>query len=173
MEENPSKLVPALIGGCVIGVLSTLPIINMGNCLCCMWILLGGVLGAYLYRREFPPGHEFSSREGAVVGFLSGIFGALFFTFLTYFFWAVVGFKPGHEFLQSILESRGDISPEIEEFIGKLQEKGGLNPLIVFVQLLLSLIIYSIFGTIGGIIGASIFKKRGKRDEPAQTETSE
>lgn len=171
MEENPSKLVPALIGGCVIGVLSTIPIINMGNCLCCMWILLGGVLGVYLYRREFPPGYELSSGDGAVVGLLSGIFGALFFTFLTYFFWAIVGLKPSHELLQSIWESRGEISPEMEEFIEDLQMKGELSPLFVFIQLLFSLIIYSIFGTLGGIIGASILKKRGKTDEPAQTET--
>ena len=93
MEENPSKLVPALIGGCVIGILSSLPYIN---CLCCMWILLGGVLGTYLYRRELPPEHEFSSGEGAVVGFLSGIFGALFFTFLIYFFWAVGNVSDRH-----------------------------------------------------------------------------
>lgn len=173
MEKNPSKLVPALIGGSVMGILSTVPIINMGNCLCCMWILLGGFLGAYLYWRELPPGLEFSSGEGAVVGLLSGIFGALFGTFLGYFFMAVAGFNPGQEILQSLLESRADLSPELEELLEEFQRRGGLSPFFIFVGLFFSLIIDSIFGTVGGIIGAAILRKKGKSGELAGTQKSQ
>ena len=37
-----SKVQPALLGGVVIGTLSALPVISMGNCLCCLWVILGG-----------------------------------------------------------------------------------------------------------------------------------
>lgn len=172
MEKTPSKLVPALIGGSVIGVLSTVPIINMGNCLCCMWILLGGFLGAYLYKRELPPGQEFPSGEGALVGLLSGIFGALFGTFLSYLFMAFGGFNPGQEIIQNFLASRGDLSPELEDFLENIQDGGGISPVFVFVGLFFSLIIDSIFGTIGGIIGAAVFKNRGKTDDPVGSESA-
>ena len=161
MEETPSKLVPALIGGSVIGVLSVVPLVNMGNCLCCMWVVLGGAVGAYFYWRELPPERVFSSGEGAVVGLLSGVFGALFGTFLGYFFMAVVGFNPAQEFLQTLLESGWDISPEVEEALEVLQDRGGVSPFFVFAGLFFSLIIDSLFGAVGGIIGAALFRKRG------------
>ena len=44
----PAKLQPALFGGLFIGVLSALPIINLGNCLCCMWVIGGGALDGLL-----------------------------------------------------------------------------------------------------------------------------
>ena len=36
-----------LLGGLFIGVLSALPCHQLGNC-CCLWIVGGGVLAAYL-----------------------------------------------------------------------------------------------------------------------------
>ena len=44
---TPPKLQPALFGGLFIGVLSALPIISAGNCLCCMWVVAGGMLATY------------------------------------------------------------------------------------------------------------------------------
>jgi len=36
-----------LLGGLFIGILSALPVVSWGNC-CCLWIIGGGVLAAYL-----------------------------------------------------------------------------------------------------------------------------
>ena len=44
---------PALIGGAAMGVLSALPIVNMGNC-CCLWVLGGGAIAAYLLQQDHP-----------------------------------------------------------------------------------------------------------------------
>lgn len=172
MENTPSKLVPALIGGCVMGVLSTVPIINMGNCLCCMWILLGGAVGAFFYWRGLPSGSPFTSGDGAIVGLLSGIFGALFATFLGYFFMAIGDFNPAKDILEGLLESRGDLSPEVEEFLEELQGSGFVSPVFVFIGFFLNLFIDAIFGTIGGIIGAAILSKRKPAEgqqEPSST----
>jgi hypothetical protein len=40
------RLQPALWGGVFIGVLSALPLVNLGNCCCCLWVLVGGGLAA-------------------------------------------------------------------------------------------------------------------------------
>ncbi len=156
----PSKLKPALIGGGIMAVLSSLPIINMGNCLCCMWVLLGGAVGAYFYARELPDGTPITSGEGALVGLLSGIFGALFGTFLGYFFMAMGGVNPAREIIANVLENRSDISPEVEDILEALQDEGFVSPIFVFIGLIFSAVINSIFGTVGGIISASIFRKK-------------
>lgn len=163
----PSKLKPALIGGGIMAVLSTLPIINMGNCLCCMWVLLGGAVGAYFYARELPDDTPIQSGDGALVGLLSGIFGALFGTFLGYFFMAMGGVNPAREIVADILAERSDISPEVEDILEALQDEGFVSPFFVFIGLFFSAVINSIFGTIGGIIGAAIFRKK----TPAATVT--
>ena len=41
MNPAAPKFQPALYGGLFIGVLSALPIINIGNC-CCLWVTAGG-----------------------------------------------------------------------------------------------------------------------------------
>jgi hypothetical protein len=159
MEGTPSKLNPALIGGAVIGVLSSIPLISAGNCLCCMWVLLGGGIAAYLYRKDFPPEREFTMGEGAVVGLIAGLFGALFTTLLTYFF-EILGLDPGQEFLRSFIESRQDLSPELKQFLDSFQDGGGMEPMFVFIGLFFSIIIDSIFGTLGGLLGTAILGKR-------------
>ncbi len=162
METTPSKLVPALIGGSIIAVLSTVPIINVGNCLCCMWVILGGFIACYLYSRDFKEGQILSGGDGALVGLLAGVFGALFGTFLSYFFMAVADYNPGREFIRSLLQSRQDIPPMLEQFLRSIEESGTINPVLALIDFFFSLIIDSIFGMIGGIIGASFFKKKGE-----------
>lgn len=160
MKEKPGKLIPALIGGSVMGVLSSVPIINMGNCLCCMWIILGGAVGAYFYWRDLPPNTEFSAGEGALVGLLSGVFGALFGTLVGYFFVAVTGLNWFQQIMEGVMESGEEIPPELEDWLEAFKEGGFYGPFFVFIDLFFKLILNSIFGTVGGIIGAAIFRKR-------------
>ncbi len=160
MKEKPGKLIPALIGGSVMGVLSSTPIIDMGNCLCCMWILLGGAVGAYFYWRELTPGTEFSAGDGALVGLLSGIFGALFGTLIGYFFMATTGIGWLQQIVRNIIESNEDVPIEFENWLDTLQEGGVYSSFLIFIKLFYELIRSSLFGMLGGIIGAAFFRKR-------------
>jgi hypothetical protein len=63
-----------LVGGLFIGVLSALPIVNIANC-CCLWIVGGGALTAYLAQQDDPRG--LSLMTGAQLGFRAGVFGAV------------------------------------------------------------------------------------------------
>ena len=72
---HASKFQPALLGGLVLGVLSALPLVNIGNLCCCLWVISGGVVAAYLLQKNqvepIGPG------DGAAVGFLAGVIGAV------------------------------------------------------------------------------------------------
>ena len=74
MNPAPLKLQPALFGGLFIGVLSALPIINIGNC-CCLWVIGGGVLATYLMQQNHP--YPIAAADGALVGLLAGLMGGL------------------------------------------------------------------------------------------------
>lgn len=161
MNKSPSKLIPALIGGTIIGFLSALPIINMGNCLCCMWVILGGGLSVYFYWRELPPQVPINSGDGILVGLLAGLFGALFGTFLNYIF-MVFGFAPWQDIFQNILENTDEMTPELEELLNSFNEGKGLSQAMVLFMLIVNIIQDSIFGMIGGLIGVRLLKNREK-----------
>jgi hypothetical protein len=45
-------MLPALLGGLFIGVLSSLPYIKGGNVCCCLWVISGGMLAAWLMQQN-------------------------------------------------------------------------------------------------------------------------
>ena len=67
------RLQPAFWGGLFIGVLSALPIVNVGNCCCCLWVICGGALAAYLRQQNSPV--QIEAAEGALVGLMAGAIG--------------------------------------------------------------------------------------------------
>ena len=62
---------PAILGGLFIGVLTALPIVN---CCCCLWMVGGGFLAAYLESQRQPT--SLSIMQGARVGLMAGVVGA-------------------------------------------------------------------------------------------------
>src|SRR5688572_30580798 len=66
---------PALVGGVVMGLLSALPIVSAGNLCCCLWVVTGGVVAAYLLQQNQPA--PLAPGDGALVGLLAGVFGAI------------------------------------------------------------------------------------------------
>lgn len=161
MENQPSKLVPALIGGGVMAVLSSFPVISIGNCLCCMWVLFGGGLAAYLYSRELPPDQLLSSGDGALVGLIAGLFGALFTTLLSSLF-ILIGFQFSPEIFSEFMESSQDMPSEFRDLMKNWTSGGGLGSFMVIMNLFINIIADSIFGTLGGLLGAAIFAKQKK-----------
>jgi len=158
MEQMPSKLTPALIGGAIMGALSSIPIIAAGNCVCCMWIVLGGLMAGYFYSKALPPGVEFSSGDGALVGLLAGVFGALFSTFITYGLhnmgWQNI------DLFEQILENNPEIPPEVENLFREWQNEGEFNAVMALFMLLSSLFVDALFGMVGGLLSTKLFKNK-------------
>lgn len=52
--NQEGMLKPALTGGVLLGILSALPFVSAFNCLCCAWVIGGGMLAAHLFVSSSP-----------------------------------------------------------------------------------------------------------------------
>ena len=150
-----SKLQPAVLGGVLIGVLSALPIVSAGNLCCCLWVLLGGAVAAYLLQQN--QSTPLSVGDGAIVGMLAGLVGAVVGTVLT--IPVLLMFGPLQaEYMARILDNP-EIPPEAKQALGNFMPSGGFSVVWLMFTLFFSLVVDSIFGTLGGMLGALFFKK--------------
>jgi len=71
---------PAISGGLLLGLLSSLPIINLANAIFGLWIVIGGAVTTRLLIKQRPSGVSYG--DGAFGGVLSGFFGAIVATIM-------------------------------------------------------------------------------------------
>gem|GEM_PF-1727487 len=73
-------LQPAIAGGLLLGLLSSLPIFSMANLFFGVWVLWGGALTAHLLMKQRKGGIGYG--DGAFGGVLSGLFGSIVATIM-------------------------------------------------------------------------------------------
>ena len=158
--DTERMLKPALIGGVLLGVLSSLPILNLFNCICCAWVVGGGFLAAYLYVKECPS--PVSMGGGVAIGLFAGIIGAivsaLFSIPLNYLMHS--GGMDIAEQIRMALEQVPNLPPETREAIESLSNRGDMGVLYFLFALFFTLVIYCLFAMLGGAIGVAVFEKR-------------
>jgi hypothetical protein len=143
----------------VLGVLSALPIVYFGNC-CCLWVIGGGVVAAYvLQSNEQAP---ITPADGALVGLLAGLAGAVIHFVISIPIDVVIG-PWERSFAQRLLEFVNN--PQMEETVRRgieQSEQGGFAALLIHRILVLfaMLFVAGAFSTIGGVLGALMFRKR-------------
>ena len=167
---SQALLQPVLFGGLFMGVLSALPIISLGNC-CCLWVIGGGVVTAYLIQHGREDSVQFG--EGAFGGFLSGIVGALVYAVLTLPVQLMTGpLLSG--MLDVFLETAGDVPPEMRQVLEGLGE-GGLGSIMLGLMVMfpIMLVLGSVFSTLGGLLGTLIFRKTPPATQAAPPPTPE
>ncbi len=151
----PSKnLQPALWGGLFIGVLSALPIVNIANC-CCLWVIGGGVVAAYLLQNASVV--AITVGDGALVGLMAGIFGAVVHAILSIPMRLLMGSFQA-QMMQRVMENARDMPESLRVFMEPRFMAGGMAAAFV-VGFMIMLVIGAIFSTAGGMIGAAIFGK--------------
>ncbi len=139
----------ALVAGIVIGLLGNLPLLNLVNCILCAWVWLGGALAVWIYRRLQGAQPALTGGQGAGLGALSGVIGA------------VVGF--GVYLLTSSLSV--PIMNSLARAFNIQGEMpwntaaGGSNVTSGLIWLAIDLVLYSGFGALGGLVMASMGKK--------------
>ena len=154
---NNPKMKPALIGGAVFGVLATLPYIQYVNAVCCALYIGGGVLAVYLYLKEAPRAEKTPYGDGAVVGALAGLFGAVATTLATIVLRLLgVGEEDAAQALAALEQS----GVELPQFVLDMMGTSGLSVGMVFSTFVMAIILYGIFATIGGLLGAAIFHRK-------------
>lgn len=142
-------LLASLIAGVVMGLLGGLPLISALNCVLCMWVWLSAILAVVLYR-SFEGSHpRVTTGQGALLGLVSGIIGAVVVWLIS-----LLSRNAAMGYISQLLSSNGVNLPS-----------GVLQAGIGFFSLFFDLILYAIFGAIGGLIGAAIFK--GPEPAPA------
>lgn len=160
MSQGTSRMIgPALIGGVFLGITSSLPVVNLVNCACCLWVVGGGVLAVYLYTRNYPSGMApVTYTDGALLGLLTGVFGGLVWTAVDVplaLLWLQFDASDLAE-LQEILQDAG-IPSEIREFILVVVQSGGTGLGVILFNIGIHVLLGSIFATLGGILGVALF----------------
>ena len=142
-----------LVGALVMGVLSALPIISAGNACCCLWVLSGGFVAAYLLQQGQDA--PIAPADGALTGFLAGIAGALVYLVLSVPIDLVLG-PIEREMMRRLVENMGGA-----EGFRSYADRADLvaAPIRAAIGFFFMLFLGGIFSTIGGLIGAMVFRK--------------
>ncbi len=158
MNPKPDKLIPAIYGGVIMGVISAVPFLNILNCLCCAGIMLGGFAAVFFYKNNFTPDTPpYTSGDCIAVGALSGVFGAIIGTALSMMFLKIFGNIVG-EFLMSWLRQWNIPDEALQALEDSLRESASF--LFMVLSFFKNLAIDVIFGLLGGLIGYSVFKPK-------------
>jgi hypothetical protein len=160
MNSTPSKFIPALYAGTLMGLVNGIPFLSLVNCVCCAGFLLGGILAVFFYKGNFTPDTPpFTIGDTMVVGILAGLVGAVVGTMVE----TTASLLFGNVFAQAVLDRMREMPAQLPQEFIRLLEEAVAAP-ITFLSVILSLIInafiYSVFGLLGGLIGYSIFRQR-------------
>ena len=146
------RLQPAFWGGLFIGILSALQLVNAANCCCCLWVVAGGVLATYLRQQNTPV--QIDASEGALVGLMAGAIGGVISGVLSIPMQMMMGpFQA--EWAQRILDSNPEMPPELRDWVLNMTAGSAIQ----VVTMIISIVIFTIFGLAGGLLGVAIFKK--------------
>jgi hypothetical protein len=144
----------AALGGVFIGVLSALPIVNFGNCCCCLWVVSGGALASYLEVQQ--KNRTVTGGEGAAIGALAGVVGAFVWLVLALVLAVVLG-PIQRAFLEQFLTNAREMPPEVREFFENMREGGGAFSYVL--NFFLHMTVGTVMAAVGGLLSAAYFKK--------------
>jgi hypothetical protein len=141
---------PAIAGGLLIGVLSVLPFVNF---CCCLWVVIGGLLAAYL--RQQGQAEPLDAADAALVGLMAGVLGALLFILAA----AVMPWNSGpaaEQQIRALLDQNPQISAQARAMMVNLFAGRGI--LLVMVAIVLP--VYAVFSMLGALLGLAMFRKK-------------
>ena len=139
-------LITTALAGALTALLSAVPFINLVNCLLCGWLWIGGIFAVWLYRYFSDASVE--RGQGAMLGAVMGLFAAVIATLL--------GLIAG----TSASSVTPDQMAQLEEMMGESAQILTSPTTLVTISLVANLIFDPLFGALGGLIGASIFKSK-------------
>lgn len=162
--NSPNKLKAVAIAGAVMTLLSVTPLVSIINLFCCAGVIIGAAAGVYTYNRDvINLGRILEIKDGVMIGILGGIITAIIYTG---FFLSIQLFSEGNMFteMSSDLEKFGmPVSPEYYQVMDHFNDetrKYGFSPTLTGVTLLLNLIVYPLFGGLGGLLTANLLRKK-------------
>jgi len=148
MQIKP-LLISSLIGAGLSLLLVNIPVVNLVNCVVCAGFWLGPLLAVWLYRRQ---AGALTMGQALGVGTLAGVWHGLIGFGLS--FAGLAGF-------QAVVNSYAQIAPGATGIEGTI---GGLEATVMTV---FGVVVSTVFGAIGGLIGGALFKGSPRPMTPA------
>jgi hypothetical protein len=163
--NNPDRIKPIILGTMTMIILSVIPILSLINIFCCAGIVLGGVVGVASYNKQLKSTNvKLLYKDGVIIGILCGILSAVVVTGVNLLTQMYSKVNPFIE-IKSLLESFTNIIPEISNEIDRLAEEYniyGYSPTLTIFMALTHIILYPLFGILGGILMVTILNKKNK-----------
>jgi hypothetical protein len=144
---------PALLGGLFIGILSSLPLVQLGNVCCCLWVVTGGMLTVYLQQQARP--EPIDVGEAVLGGLIAGVMGALISGVVTMAMLGMTG-AAMQEQMRSAMDQLGELPPETREMI----TRWFTGPNVLVLTTMLGVVVNAVFGMLGALLGVALFKKK-------------
>jgi hypothetical protein len=143
-----------LVGAVVTGILST-SYLSFVNTFCCLGVILGAIVTIQQFTSR--TGRSVEAGDGAILGALTGVGGAV----LGSLFDAVL--RPlnldsntvSREMMKGFMEGMEGQQGMSPEMMQQFQGETGLA--MTLVGLVFSIVIYAVFGAIGGALGTALF----------------
>ena len=161
------KYLPAIVAGFIAGVLHVVPLAK--SMTCCLIVPLAAFGAILLDQKANPISGNFDLKRGALLGFLTGLFAALFGSFFDIF---ITFITRNNDIIVSLNEITklmdslpvpNDVKDEVLELMNQVADsiKGSGFSLLYSVSVIFNnLLVNTIFGTIGGLIGTKVINAR-------------
>jgi hypothetical protein len=134
------------------GALSALPIIAAGNACCCLWVISGGAVAAYVLQQHQQV--AVTQGDAALAGLLAGIVGAFVYLLLSIpitFLLAPIQ----QQVMQRILENGDQMPSAVRDYLSI-----AAGPWVqLVVGFMFMLVAGCVFSTLGGVLGSLFFRK--------------
>ena len=141
------------------GVLSALPVISAGNACCCLWVISGGVIAAYLFQQNRST--PMTPADGALVGLLAGLAGAVVRSLVSIPIDLLIA--PMEQAMMQRVLDMGTLPPEFRDILERYGRGGAMSGAYFVLGRIVGLMFWvfvgGVFSTLGGLLGALIFKK--------------
>ncbi len=150
-------LYPAFMAAICSGVLSGVPVLNLG---CPIWMIGGGVLAVYFFEQKHAR-PLMRLADGARLGMMTGFFGFFFYFFVNLLSQLLIMRGP-----QRMIEAYRQVvekypmppGPEAEQLKAYVSTAGGMAVLFVM-GAIFSFVAFVLLSTAGGAIGIRAFRK--------------
>ena len=146
------KYQPALLSGLAIGILSSVPGVNIANLCCCAWVVAGGMLVVYLQQQSRPEPVE--TADAVVGGLLAGLIGAIIASVISSMIFTASTAMMQDQWREAL--ENPEIPPEFRDFMMRMFTGSGMAVL----SFAINIPVYSIFAMLGSLLGLALFRKK-------------
>jgi hypothetical protein len=141
------RLQASLLAGLFIGIVSALPLVNVANLCCCLWVVVGGLLTTYL--RQQGRSTAIESTDAALSGLAAGAVGAIINLVFSLLMFTMAGDIAAS--IRSTAEQLPQLPPDVRDRMMTFDAGPG------FVLLMM----------LGALLGLIVFKKPATPATPA------